>query len=704
MSATMTPTPISDAVTVPAAMGTTRFLTGAATTRIPVLPVSFQNQSPWTIELWFSADAITDAMTLVTRAGEFTLACDGGTLTAAMAGQTVPLVYPTTLARNIFWYVAVQYDGQTMSMYLDGALVAQATTSASPAATGNPLTIGSGFYGEIQGLRVWNYAVRSDVLADNQWNTFPSGTQGLLTQLDFTAWPARDTSGHAVVPTYSQGVTYQPFTPATALATNSFCDPYNDEAVNPGGTTAPFSVAAWICPTAITDTMFVFTNGIAESTSGMTLGVAAGGAVTFQVGNSPTLVSTGVLATDVWTHVAATWAADTGTIYLNGAPDSTAATMTLDSTMAAGEPLIGAIASSGTQLPINSFQGFMQSVTVWNTALTQAQIQQAMAAPSVQDDPTCVAEYDLAFAPAQNIVSLNPVGLVAGAAMRDVPLSAQVATPGLRAATPGLRAGTAEAPQRADGAPQPSGSAARTVYTPRQSAAQIREFLGSPEVIDSAIDEYERLLGASPLTAVQRTALRAQFERKLRAGQVDFLANQPNIGVNCRIERCANGHNRLIHIHEDGETVVYEGELSACVLWCISLIVAVVGALFTALGLACNYTRFLSGYTTFLGTRINSIGLMPQLTALFSGGVTASKIFTSLKLLHEYSLLIPLVKLSWGLLSQSVTWWTVLSVGVRLLLMLSPCAPLEVLWLIAQLAYSVYSIYTIVQQRPQGCL
>jgi hypothetical protein len=46
----------------------------------------------------------------------------------------------------------------------------------------------------------------------------------------------------------------------------------------------------------------------------------------------------------------------------------------------------------------------------------------------------------------------------------------------------------------------------------------------------------------------------------------------------------------------------------------------------------------------------------------------------------------------------------VLSVGVRLLLMLSPCAPLEVLWLIAQLAYSVYSIYTIVQQRPQGCL
>ena len=181
MTAAVTSTPISDVVTVPAAMGTTRFLTGTAATRIPTLPVSFQDQSPWTIELWFSADALTDAMTLVTRAGEFTLSCTGGTLTAAMAGQTVPLVYPTTLARNIFWYVAVQYDGQTMSMYLDGALVAQATTSASPAATGNPLAIGSGFYGEIQGLRVWNYAVRSDLLSDNQWNTFPSGTQVLST-------------------------------------------------------------------------------------------------------------------------------------------------------------------------------------------------------------------------------------------------------------------------------------------------------------------------------------------------------------------------------------------------------------------------------------------------------------------------------------------------------------------------------------------
>lgn len=657
--------------------GVTRFTTSAGAATFLTSPISFQNNAAWTIELWCSLDALVDSMPMVSKGSEFMLASKGATLYAALGGQTVPLRSQALLATSIPYYVCVIYDGATMSLYLNGALAAQATTNANPPLTSTPLTVGNGFYGEVQGLRLWTQAMNASILGKNQFNDFPANTALLATQVDFTVSPPVDTSGHNLAPTLNDNAVYVPFVPAAVLVTSSFCDPYNDGAVNPGGSQQPFSLSAWIRPDIYGSRMYIFTNGVQESNSGVALGIGADAKLFLQVGNSIVLTSQAALADGAWVYVAATWSPPaTGILYINGQQDSSSTGMTLAGSLVAGAPLVGAIASLGAKLPINSFDGLLQSVCVWNVALTAQQVVTYKDA-SPQADPACVAYYDLSQAPAQNQISFNPMGLVAGAALAPNPVY--------------------------------SGGGATFARFPAAAAAAVpAEPLPAPdtdEFLVRADAHFAALLDRFDLTEEQRAFFQQAHSERLRAGQRDFLAGLVADCARVRIDDLGGGLARMTYVHPDGtEEVISDGDFDACTLWCIQLVVAIVGALWLALGLAFNYPKFLAGMTTFFGTRINTIGIMPQLTAAFRNGVTSQGIYTTLKLLFEYSLLTSIAKLSYQLVFSALSWWTILSLAMRIVLLMSPTAVLEILWLITQLAYSIYSIQQVVAQRPAGCL
>jgi len=648
--------------------GTLRMVASNGTATLPGVPVSFQNSAPWTIELWFSLDALVDQMPLIGKTGEFSLSTRGAVLQAAFAGQTVPLRSTPLLTTGQPYCACVTYDGLNMSLYLDGGLAAQATTSASPPATGNALVIGGGFYGEIQGVRLWSQAMNAFLLAQNQFTPFAPGTPLLLAQIDFTAQPPADSSGNGVVPVLSPKAVYVPLVPAGSFGNTAFCDPYNDGAVNPGGSPADFSLNAWICP-SVGSLMYVFANGVEESNSGTTLAVDAAGHMLFQVGDSAVLTSSATLQNGVWANVAATWSGDTGTLYINGAQDSTQGEMTLAGSLPEGEPLVGAIASVGAKLPINSFVGLIQSVCVWNVALTAAQVQQYLS-DSPQGDPSCVAYYDLSQAPAQNQVSLNPLGLVAGTTLVPAPVGG----------SPFAAATVREALRGA-------GAAAAASAAPVDAEA-----------------EFARLLDAYELTAEQRAFFAGHHSASLARGEEEHRAGtSPGLGQ-IRIDPRPGGGTRVVRVSAQGEELILDTDLDPCTTWRLTLLANIVGALWLALGVKLNFAKFLNGMTTFLGTRINAIGVMPQLVALFANGVSGRAIYNSLWLLHEYSLLTPLAKLSYQVFTTSVGWWTILSLGMRIALLMSPSAPVELLWFVAQLAYSAYTIQQCIQQAPAGCL
>jgi hypothetical protein len=388
-----------------------------------------------------------------------------------------------------------------------------------------------------------------------------------------------------------------------------------------------------------------------------------------------------VVATGQWYHIAVTWSAatNTGIIYIDGNQDNTANNMILAST-SDGAPLLGAIASQMSALPISTFQGYIQGISVWNTALNSNDIVK-FRSEDPQNEPNCIADYNLSIFPVQNVSNFNPVGLVWDAQLKIIE---QQVTNDYK-----------------------NINRNRPVKVKEEFAQQDTTVVSGTwlpdELQNKARDTFQAFLEQMKLEDDSKEKIIERFNENLQKS-LYHLANDKYEGLsNIKIVELENGKTQLLLIEKGQTEIVYEGTLDACTLWIISLIAAIVGALFTAFGFVLNYSKWLNGFTTFLGTRINTIGLTPQLVRIFKNGVTADRICTALQLLHEFSLLMPLLKLSWGLLSSSVGFWTVLSVGARVLLIMSPAAPLEISWFVAELAYSLYSVVGVVNKRPMNC-
>lgn len=110
---------------------------------------------------------------------------------------------PATLLPNVWYHVAVTYDAATttMKLYKDGALVA--SNSTVPAITlGNVLFIGNynagsgayGVYGDLDEVRIWNYARTASEIAFTYNCTVPPNSPGLTLYYDFEQGIANGTN------------------------------------------------------------------------------------------------------------------------------------------------------------------------------------------------------------------------------------------------------------------------------------------------------------------------------------------------------------------------------------------------------------------------------------------------------------------------------------------------------------------------------
>jgi Concanavalin A-like lectin/glucanases superfamily len=672
----------------PAQSGITDFTSSAGSFTCGNLPqISFQGSAPWTVEVWVYLDALLDQMPLLSRAGEFLLATQGDQVFVQCTGRTPALLSPPVLAPRTWTSLAVAFDGATLALYVNGRRVATSTPFGSGVANaGQPFTIGGGFYGQMESVRLWNAYVSPGQLYDNQWTDFAPGTRGLVAQIDFTQDPPVDTSGNGTpVRASASGVDFVTFTPAVTLTTDAFADTYEDGTINPGGQAQDFSIMAWVCPTTLGDAMYVFSNGPAGGNAGAFLSVLPGGAVQFQVGSSTPLTSNALLQEGVWTSVAATWqsATGTGTLFIDGAQDSTRPGMTLAGTLAAGAPLVGAVSEPPGDFPVDGFEGHLQQVSVWNVALAADQVLARLTAPAA-GAAGCVAAYDFTLAPAQNQVTFNPVGLAGGAALTVVETSSggfgerQV----FRTGRPRSRLGRDDWGVVLD---------------------EVDEALLSDETHERLLEDHRGFLAGLGIAGEHAAELEARFTASLERARADVRAGAYRAPLRATARR-EDGQS-FITLEAGGERVeVPMGALDACTTWTITFLIAIGGALFAALGFTLSLSKVSAGLTTLLGTRINSIGLLPQLAAVFRRGVTASAVWKSILLLYEFKLLFPMVKLLWQGAQSSVSIWTVFSVGARLLLLLGPSAPLEVALVVTELGYSVYGVATQWGQRPAGCL
>ncbi|MET8542796.1 LamG domain-containing protein [Kitasatospora sp. NPDC004799] len=144
----------------------------------------------------------------------------------------------------------------------------------------------------------------------------------------------------------------------------------------------PYSIEAWVKPAAL--------DGPVLSRSGeYLLAVDANGAVFLHHEGWPSnLTSTETLATDTWTHIAATYDGTTAKLYVNGRPAGSAA---LPFTPATGvNTLVGKRSSGGADSFLN---GDLDELRIWNRVRSQAELTTDLNNRLIGNEPGLVAYY-----------------------------------------------------------------------------------------------------------------------------------------------------------------------------------------------------------------------------------------------------------------------------------------------------------------------
>ena len=105
---------------------------------------------------------------------------------------TRPEVFGGTIKENYWYFIAATYDGDTLSLYLDGVLVGQTAASGNIANVTGSTTMGSYnqandhfLFGSISTLSIWNTALTQEQVQSNMYSELSGDETGLASYWNF---------------------------------------------------------------------------------------------------------------------------------------------------------------------------------------------------------------------------------------------------------------------------------------------------------------------------------------------------------------------------------------------------------------------------------------------------------------------------------------------------------------------------------------
>jgi hypothetical protein len=174
-------------------------LSGSGYARVPSSS-ALSPTSRLTLETWAKPDSVTGTQSLMRKDGQYLLRISGGRpLFRVWQGtSTVELDGPSVLTAGAWQHLVATYDGQSMRLYRNGALIASRTLTGSIATTSSQLNLGSSagydyFHGSMDEAAIYNVALSAEQVAAHYGSgtATPSsgGTGGTPTTTTTTTTP-----------------------------------------------------------------------------------------------------------------------------------------------------------------------------------------------------------------------------------------------------------------------------------------------------------------------------------------------------------------------------------------------------------------------------------------------------------------------------------------------------------------------------------
>ena len=292
--------------------GTGDYLTTSTTQIIPT--------GSFTVECWAYVTGSGTNQKFVSQgssgsAGRFSMGIEGGNWFTQLAGD---LIQTGTPVRNQWNYIAVTYNGSTITMYVNGTSIGTVASSAN--AQNSALTIGQDWNtytttGYIADVRISNTVRTISVptapyTSDGNTRFLASFTNAGI--IDNAEMNNLETVGNAQIST-----TQSKFGGGSMLFDGSgdYLTLHNVLTSNLGS--GPFTVELWVYFNSASGTQFILSN-YQSVTVGWGLGISSGNFAFWATGDTPDISTSVAPSTGVWYHLAVSGQSGAIRMFLNG--------------------------------------------------------------------------------------------------------------------------------------------------------------------------------------------------------------------------------------------------------------------------------------------------------------------------------------------------------------------------------------------------
>ena len=332
-----------------------------------------------TISCWFNADNTSDQNIIgfgaASSGNNFTIAIYNNNIFAHtwnIGGAGGDLSGSAVTASK--WHLAVMtYDGSNLKISLDGGTYA--TTSASLNTTNSVFKIGSSYYtnwnnfsGKISNTKVWNTDLSQAEVTTLYNYGSPIQTLASIPQSsNLKAWYKLDASEvyNSTTTEWSIDNNQNPSAYPSSLDFDGTSNYIQTPYVLPANTTT-FSISMWL-NTANFTPLQGFIGSQDSSSDGYWLYIRDNN-ISFKINGTTNSAPTSSLSINSWFHLVATYDASSVKIYLNSVNSITnSLTETINIT---ANTIIGRLPWT----PAYYFNGSMSNISIWNDALTPAQV------------------------------------------------------------------------------------------------------------------------------------------------------------------------------------------------------------------------------------------------------------------------------------------------------------------------------------------
>ena len=653
---------------------------------VPDIGIKLNGTQAFTIEAWVKFNGLCENTQIISKEGEFSLGLTGHLVTFELTGYPPVMTDSDSLqiSTEEWHYICVSFSGSNAQIYIDGKLQVQQIIQGSPASTNNPIQIGANLQGLIQRVVILAQSISTEVILEHMFNIpNPSETQAFF---DFSVNPPLDKSSHTWQLSLQDGAQVHSEIPVTVLEDTAYVQPIRDDTVNPGGNgNNPYTIQTWINTTTSSSNQAVFVNTTNVADSGVSLWLYYDKTLnalqlksthgTFN-GVDDTVTSTTTLNTDEWYNIACTYDGTTLSLFVNGTLDSSLS-ITTPVTLTSNEMLIGASIQDGRPSGAYSWQGYIQSMYIWERALSESEITTFMTTSPIQDTGI-KAIYSLDIAPARNMVTGSPLGLCDGADM-DV----------LKSNKP-----QSLSPQFI------SQSNEEEIYQSILSEQELQNFRNSLEFEDIQVQlqkaKEQDLDGRIKEFIPNKNLDEAHKLIGKRWDEVIHLSKTEPLKIGTIQWHRHNEYDVLIHHTANFSQEVYRvsaDTLTPCTMWKISLVWTMFSGLMSIMGITTSITTKVKG---FINTRV--LNNQPLMTVIGNNlnERNATGLFIALQALHSYGVLWPLIKMA----LKSFGWW---ALGRLLIRLASNFVGAGAAATIAALIVAVAQIIIVLTKQPAGC-